>query len=70
MSRTNKHISTKHWDNIIKLSKHKKRSRLERDRLQQQIYRLDPGIDVTGLKNGELNTIIHKLSKGVFYGEG
>ena len=57
-------ITQKHWNNIIKQSKHKKRSRLERERISEQIHRLDSSLDLTGLKNGELNSVLYKLKRG------
>ncbi len=58
-----KAITPRHWRNIIKLSKHKKRSRLERERICDLIYMLDSSIDLTGLSNGEVNSVLHKLRK-------
>ena len=54
-------ITQKHWNNIIKQSKHKKRSRLERERVSEQIHRLDASLELEGLKNGELNSILYRL---------
>ena len=59
-----KAITPRHWRNIIKWSKHKKRSRLERERVCELIHMLDSSIDLTGLQNGELNSILYKLRKG------
>ena len=54
-------ITQKHWNNIIKQSKHKKRSRLERERVCEQIHRLDSSLELTGLTNGELNSTLYRL---------
>ena len=56
-------ITPRHWRNIIKLSKHKKRSRLERERICELIHRLDSSIDLTALSNGEVNSVLYRLRK-------
>ena len=63
-------ITQKHWNNIIKQSKHKKRSRLERERVSEQIHHLDSSLDLTGLKNGELNSILYRLKNEGDYRHG
>ena len=63
MSKKKKVYSSEHWKNIINLSKHKKRSRLDRERISEQIHALDSSLDLTGLKNGKLNSILYHLKR-------
>ncbi len=64
MSKKKKVYSSEHWRNIINLSKHKKRSRLERERISELIHQYEPAMDLMGKKSGELNTILYRLRKG------
>ena len=56
-------MNPEHWKNIIKQSKHKKRPRLDRERISEQIHALDSSLDLTGLKNGKLNSILYHLKR-------
>ena len=63
MSKKKKTYSPEHWRNIIKWQKHRKNSRLDRERISEQIHALDSSLDLTGLKNGELHSILYHLKR-------
>ena len=63
MSKKKKTYSPEHWRNMIKWQKHRKTSRLDRERISEQIHALDSSLDLTDLKNGKLNSILYHLKR-------
>jgi len=63
MSKKKKTYSPEHWRNMIKWQKHRKNSRLDRERISEQIHALDSSLDLTALKNGKLNSILYHLKR-------
>jgi len=63
MSKKKKTYSPEHWRNMIKWQKHRKNSRLDQERISEQIHALDSSLDLTDLKNGKLNSILYHLKR-------